>query len=230
MRHVWSRTTRVSEAHRFSPLKAFVQGGATLLVVLATMPGTYSALAAADDAAGSAHDQAEDLPVCYARGVDAIGRAATAPANPDLDSTTALVDANVKEGLEHFRRCFAPNFSFTLSNRGVAGRVVPDPATRTAKTDAALQWANYVNNAFRGGGYIYTQHHMGSIQREIRGNEGTIRSYLIATHVSGPTSRRTGVSVTYGTYTDKIARINGRWLITQRTLDTIASVGIPAGM
>jgi len=212
-----------------SVLKALASGVA-LLVVLATMAGAHAALGAADDAKGSAQDQAEDLPVCYARGVDAIGRAAAAPVNPDLDSTTALVDPNFKEGLEHFRRCFAPNFSFTLSNRGVVSRVVPDPAKRTTKTDAAVQWANFVNNTFRGAGYVYTQHHMGSIASEIHGNEGTVSSYLIATHVAGPTSKRTGVSVTYGTYTDKVARINGRWLITHRTLDTIAGAGIPAGM
>ena len=224
MRHVWSRTTRVSEARGFSPLKAFVQGGATLLVVLATMPGTYSALAAADDAAGSAHDQAEDLPVCYARGVDAIGRAATAPVNPDLDSTTALVDPNVKEGLEHFRRCFAPNFSFTLSNRGVAGRVVPDPATRTAKTDAALQWANYVNNAFRGPGYNYTQHLMGSISAHVTGDKAVDQNYLVATHFFGPASGRKGANVVYGTYTDEDVKVNGKWRIRHRTLDSMASV------
>lgn len=217
MRQMWSR-------------RASWVGAALLLAALAATMGNRAALAAEGNGGATAQDQAEDLPVCYARGVDAIGRAVTAPANPDLDSTTALVDPNFKEGLEHFRRCFAPNFSFTLSNRGVVSRVVPDPAKRTAKTDAAVQWANFVNNTFRGAGYIYTQHHMGSIASEIRGNEGTVSSYLIATHVAGPTSKRTGVSVTYGTYTDKVARINGRWLITHRTLDTIASAGIPAGM
>jgi hypothetical protein len=210
--------------------KTMWAGAALLLAALAATMGSRAALASADDGGATAQDQAEDLPVCYARGVDAIGRAVTAPANPDLDSTTAMVDPNFKEGLEHFRRCFAPNFSFSLSNRGVVSRVVPDPAKRTVKTDAAVQWANYVNNVFRGAGYVYTQHHMGSIASEIRGNEGTVSSYLIATHVAGPTSKRTGVSVTYGTYTDKVARINGRWLITHRTLDTIAGAGIPAGM
>ena len=231
MRQMWIRKTRATEIREGARLKALVWAGAALvLAVLAIAMGSRATLAAGDDGGATAQDLVEDLPVCYARGVDAIGRAPKAPSNPDLDSTAAMADPNVKEGLEHFRRCFAPNFSFTLSNRGVAGRTVPDPAKRTATTDAAVQWANYVNNAFRGGGYVYTQHHMGSITSEIHGNEGTISSYLIATHVSGPTSRKTGVSVTYGTYTDKVARIKGRWLITHRTLDTISSVTIPAGL
>ena len=190
-------------------------------------------LTSAGRAAGQdtdAHVAMRDLPVCYANGTDAIGRAVTAPSNPDLDSTTAMVDPNFKEGLAHYRRCFAPTFAFTLSNRGVAGQVVPNPATRTPKTDAALQWANYVNNAFRGSGYIYTQHHMGSISSEVRGDEGTVVAYLIATHVFGPKSKRTGVSVVYGTYTDRVVRINGKWLIAERTLDTFSSIPVPAGL
>jgi hypothetical protein len=201
--------------------------------VATVFAGAVAAMSAGLNAAGGedAGDrmQIQDLPVCYAQGTDAIGRAVTAPRNPDLDATIGMVDANFREGLEHYRRCFAPTFTFTLSNRGVAGQKVPNPATRTAETDAALQWANYVNNAFRGPGYAYTQHHMGSIASEVRGDEGTVVSYLIATHVFGPTSKRTGVNVVYGTYTDKVVRIDGRWLIAERTLDTFSSMSVPAG-
>ncbi|MBM3778795.1 MAG: nuclear transport factor 2 family protein [Acidimicrobiia bacterium] len=185
--------------------------------------------AAAQEVDARARQEVERLPVCYARGTDAIGRASTAPATKDLNATTAMVDPNFRAGLEYYRRCFAPSFTFTLSNRGKVGTQVPDPATRKADTDAALQWANYVNNAFRGPGYVYTQHHMGSIWSDIDGDEGTVQSYLIATHVYGPESKRTGVSVVYGTYTDKVVRVNGRWLIAERTLDTFSSVPIAAG-
>ena len=186
----------------------------------AALPGALAASDADDKLA------VEALPVCYARGVDTIGQAVTAPTSQDLNSTAALSDPKFKEALEHFRRCFAPDFAFTLSNRGVAGRTVPDPATRTPQTDAALQWANYVNNAFRGPAYVYTQHHMGSIHSEISGDKGKVQSYLIATHVFGPASKRTGVSVVYGTYTDEVVKVKGRWMISKRTLDTISSVPI----
>lgn len=172
----------------------------------------------------SAGQKLEDLVVCYARGTDAIGSAVTAPSGPDLDSTAGLADAKFREGLELYRHCFAPDFAFSLSNRGVVSRVVPDPATRTPKTDPALQWANYVNNAFRGPGYIFTQHHIGSIASEVQGNEARIQCYLIATHVYGPSSKRTGVNVVYGTYTDQAVKVRGRWMLARRTLDSFASL------
>ena len=197
-------------------------------VACAAVMATGVSLGAADAEEVAARMEIQDLPVCYALGTDAIGRAVTAPSSgADLDSTAAMVDPSFKEGLAHYRRCFAPSFTFTLSNRGSAGQKVPNPATRTQKTDATLQWANFVNRAFRGSSYVYTQHHMGSISSEVRGNEGTIESYVIATHAYGPASKATGVSVVYGTYTDKVVKIDGKWLIAERTLDIWSGAQIP---
>lgn len=220
--------SRSVETRRRDRARRRVRTVATVVCVgafVAASPGLRAA--GAEDAA--ARMEIQDLPVCYALGTDAIGRAVTAPSGSDLDSTAAMADLNFREGLAHYRRCFAPSFTFTLSNRGVAGPKVPNPATRTPKTDAALQWANFVNRAFRGPGYVYTQHHMGSISSEVRGNEGTIVSYVIATHAYGPDSKATGVSVVYGTYTDKVVKVDGKWLIAERTLDTWSGAQIPAG-
>ncbi len=220
----------VTNGPRLWRTAAIVSGTCTVLLAAAMVvvgPGRLAA--AASDEQGSAKDLVEELPVCYSRGTDAFGRAVNAPMSQDLNSTAALVDPDFKVGLDYYRRCLAPSFSFTVSNRGVAGRVVPDPATRTPQTDGPLQWANAVNNAMRGQGYVFTQHHMGSISSTVRGNEGTVQSYLIATHVFGSASTQTGAWVVYGTYTDKVAKIGGRWMITQRTLDTIYSTAIPPG-
>ena len=104
---------------------------------------------------------------------------------------------------------------------GVDALTVPDPATRTKDTDAALQWANFVNNAFRGPGYKNTQHHMGSISSEIRGNSAQVVSYLIATHTYGPEGAQPegSTAVVGGTYTDEVVREQGRWVIKRRTLN-----------
>jgi hypothetical protein len=91
----------------------------------------------------------------------------------------------------------------TLAFDGVPALTVPDPRTRMPYTDAALQWANFVNDAFRGSGYRNTQHHMGSISSELHGNRAQVVSYLIATHAYGPTSTEIGVNVVGGTYTDE---------------------------
>ncbi len=172
-------------------------------------------------------DEVEDLAVCYAYGTDALGSAVNALIEPNLDSTLNLSDPQFAKGLRFYRKCFAKQFSFTLEFDGVPLLTVPDPATRTASTDAALQWANFVNNAFRGPGYRNTQHHMGSISSKIHGNNASMISYLIATHAFGPTSTQTGVNVVGGTYTDAVVRKNGRWLILNRTLNITSSVVTP---
>ena len=178
--------------------------------------------------AANQQDEVEDLAVCYARGTDTLGRAVTAVATADLDSTVNIGNPDFDAALALYRKCFSSNFSFTLEFNGVPALTVPDPATRTSSTDGALQWANFVNNAFRGPGYQSTQHHMGSISSELRGNRAQMVSYLIATHSFGPTSTETGVSVVGGTYTDQVVRKRGRWVIDQRTLNITSSVITPA--
>jgi hypothetical protein len=170
--------------------------------------------------------EVEDLPVCYARGTDTLGSAVDAAIVADLNSTENVGNPQFDAGLALYRACFSKRFSFTLQFDGVDALTVPDPATRTKDTDAALQWANFVNNAFRGPGYKNTQHHMGSISSEIRGNSAHVVSYLIATHAYGPAGDQPegSTAVVGGTYTDQVVREKGRWVIKQRTLNITSSV------
>lgn len=199
-----------------------------LVVALASVPAWAAPQVSSPQ---PARNQIEDLVVCYALGTDAIGRAVDAIGDQPLDSTVNISGANFSEGfaegLALYRECFADGFSFTLEFDGVPALTVPDPSTATASTDAALQWANFVNNAFRAPGYSNTQHHMGTIRSSAHGNTGTAQSYLIATHSYGPTSARTGVNVVGGTYRDEVVRVRGRWLIQQRTLNITSSVNVP---
>lgn len=181
--------------------------------------------------AGSALQQIEDLVVCYALGTDAIGRATDAVGGQALDSTVNLSPAayseGFAEGLAKYQECFADDFSFTLIVNDVPVATVPDPGL---SAEPALQWANFVNNAFRGSGYSNTQHHMGTIDIQAAGNTGSAQSYLIATHAYGPNSGRTGVNVVGGTYRDEVVRQKGRWLIRSRTLTITSSVNVPTGL
>ena len=204
-----------------------------MVAIAALLLGTQSSLAGNHQPAApgmSAQDQVEDLPVCYALGTDALGRAVNAIGGQPLDSTANLLDPEFAEGLAFYRKCFAEGFSFTLEFDGVPALTVPDPATRTPDTDAALEWANFVNNAFRGPQFRNTQHHMGSITSTVHGNTGTVQSYLIATHAYAATASLTGVRVVGGTYSDDVVREKGRWLIETRTLNITSSVEVPAGL
>lgn len=187
----------------------------------------YASAVSADSFSHNQQAEVEDLVVCYARGTDLLGRAVDAVATAgDLDSTTNLSDPVFAEALALYRGCFSKNFSFTLQFDGAPVLTVPNPATRTPTTDAALQWANFVNNAFRGPGYKSTQHHMGSISSELRGQQAQVVSYLIATHAFGPNGAQPpgSVSVVGGTYSDKVVKRGGKWLIDQRTLNITSSV------
>ena len=205
------------------------------LVTMSLVPGLTASAATDAGASGEvaqrvARDQIEDLVVCYARGTDALGRAVNAIGGQPLDSTVNLSDPDFAEGLAYYRRCFAEDFSFTLAFDGEPALTVPDPATATHDTDAALQWANFVNNAFREPGYKSTQHQMGSISSAADGNSGSAVSYLIAIHAYGPTSAKSGVNMVGGTYTDEVVRRRGSWLIRKRTLDITSSVDVPANL
>lgn len=186
----------------------------------------------ADDGQGgvSAKEQVQDLVVCYARGTDAIGSATTAVGGQPLDSTVNLSVPKFAEGLAFYRGCFARDFSFTLKFGDFVLLTVPDPGNPLPAADPALQWAKFVNNAFRGPAYSNTQHLMGSIIGEVHGNTADVQSYLIATHSYGPMSLLTGVSKVGGTYNDVDVRVRGRWLIQERTLTITSSVHIPAGL
>jgi hypothetical protein len=178
----------------------------------------------------SPQDEIEDLMVCYALGTDAIGRATDAMGNQPLNSTMNLGVPAFAEGLEIYRNCFTDDFSFTLTFGGVPALTVPSPSDPLPDADPALQWANFVNNAFRGPGYVATQHLMGSITSTVRGNRGTAQAYLSATHVYGPSSGLTGIYLVTGTYSDEVVRERGRWLISKKTLDITSSVDVPSGL
>ncbi|MFT7305649.1 MAG: hypothetical protein ACI9P7_000909 [Candidatus Azotimanducaceae bacterium] len=113
---------------------------------------------------------------------------------PILRIPVNIGNSNFDAALAH-SSCFSEDFTFTLAFNGVPVLTVPDPDTRTENTDAALQWVNFVNNAFRGPSYKSTQHHMGSISSKVRGNKAEIVSYLIATHAYGPAGAQPAGSV-----------------------------------
>ena len=175
----------------------------------------------------SQQDAVEDLPVCYARGTDTLGRAVNAViSGVDPEDPVNIGDPDFDAALAIYRDCFSADFEFTLAFDGVPVLTVPDPNTRTPDTDAALQWANFVNNAFRGPGYKSTQHHMGSISSDIHGRTADIVSYLIATHAFGPNGDQPegSTAVIGGTYTDEAVRERGTWLLKKRTLNITSSV------
>lgn len=178
----------------------------------------------------SAQATVEDLAVCYARGTDALGRAVTAViSGADPEDMVNIGIAEFDEALALYRKCFSKDFTFKLEFvPGVPVVTVPNPAGGAGQ-DGPLQWANFVNNAFRTPGYINTQHHMGSISSEIHGNTAHMVSYLIATHAHGPAdpAPNTGVTVVGGIYTDEVVKEHGRWVILERTLLITSNVTIP---
>ena len=219
-------STTVPVTRSFSRRRATLLGAALVMGAMALLGEKPILAGGPGDDDGSLNDriQAQDLVVCYAHGTDTLGVAVSALGGQPLDSTVNLGDPKFAEGLAIYRGCFAKSFSFTLKFGGFTLLTVPDPATRTPATDAALEWANFVNNAFRGPGYQNTQHHMGSILGRVHGTSADVESYLIATHSLGGTA---GVDRVGGTYFDHDIKVRGRWLIESRTLDITSSVHIP---
>ena len=170
----------------------------------------------------------ESLPVAYAYATDCLGRAIDTVGNQPLESTVNMDNSFFAEGLSLYRKIFSKEFSFELVVEGRQIEVVPDPKNLKETEDAVLAWTNYVNNAFRKGLYKSTQHHIGSINSSIEGNIAVVQSYLIATHVYSEAALETGVSMTWGTYTDEVILENGAWLIKNRRLDVISTNPISA--
>ncbi len=226
-------TTIRSGTARFARLrKAFF--GLTLAAAAVTIFGLKL------EVVGSAHDHSEDadarhavedLVTCYSLGTDAIGRAVNAADNQPLDSTVNLTDPNFAAGLAYYRDCFTKDFTFMIKNpeTGVVIVTVPDPATRTPDTDAALQWANFVNNSYRPN-YKFTQHAQSTTAVVVKGKTAVTQSYLHSTHVYGPTAPSTGIQYIIGTYTNQDVKVRGKWLIKTRTLEILSSVHVPAGL
>ncbi len=165
----------------------------------------------------------ESLPVAYAYATDCLGRAIDTLGNQSLESTVNTDNTFFAEGLSLYRKIFSNEFTFELLVEGRQIEVVPDPKTLKETGDAVLVWTNYVNNAFRKGLYKSTQHHIGSITSSIEGNNAIVKSYLIATHVYSEAAPDTGVSMTWGTYTDEVILEEESWVIKNRRLDVIST-------
>jgi len=65
--------------------------------------------------------------------------------------------------------------------------------------------------------YAFTQHLLGNYEVQIDGDLASARTYLHATHVTPPEQGE--VFVVGGTYIDELARQDGEWRITMRTLE-----------
>ena len=170
----------------------------------------------------------ESLPVAYAYATDCLGQAVETLGDQPLESTFNIDNQFFAKGLSLYRKIFSKEFSFELVVEGRQIEVVPDPKNREEIKDAVLVWTNYVNNAFRKGLYKSTQHHIGSITSSIEENSAIVQSYLIATHVYSDVAPDTGVSLSWGTYTDQVSLENGSWLIKSRRLDVISTNPISA--
>jgi SnoaL-like domain len=150
-------------------------------------------------------DEAEiaKLPVCYARGTDAIGR------------------GNLAQGKAIYSTCFTSNAVLSLYAVGAPTNGAP---TYTSGVNA---WANFARDTFTGSGYVATQHLMANIDVHVDDNgvHGTVTSYLHATHVLPDGT----IDVANGTYEDEVIRQNGTWKIKNRTLKLIdfLNVGNP---
>lgn len=162
----------------------------TLVVVLG---GRFELASAAQP---NAELEIQKLTVCYALGIDAIGR------------------GNLQEGKNIWRDCFTQDAEFTIKIP-IAGVV----AQRTG-SDA---WADYAYSVFQGKGYTATQHLMGSINVSVlNANQATMSSYLYATQKLSETS----VDVANGTYEDEVVKEDRRWKIRRRTLNSIDSLNL----
>ena len=175
-------------------------------------------------------DAVEDLTVCYARGTDTLGRAVGAAVSAFPEDTVNIGNEKFDAALALYRECFSKDFSFTLEfdlGFGLPPSTTPNVDDGLADTDPALQWANFVNDNFRGAGYRNTQHHMGSISSEIHGKKRAhVVSYLIATHAV-QAANGGGASIVGGTYTDEVVKEKGRWVILHRTLLVTSSAFTP---
>ena len=163
---------------------------ATLVIVIG---GRFELASAAQP---NAELEIQKLTVCYALGINAIGR------------------GNLQEGKNIWRDCFTRDAEFTIKNP-VAGVV----AQRTG-SDA---WADYAYSYFQGKGYTATQHLMGSINvLVLNANQATMSSYLYATQKLSETS----VDVNNGTYEDEVVKEYRRWKIRRRTLNGIVALNL----
>ncbi|MDI1479621.1 nuclear transport factor 2 family protein [Polyangium sp. y55x31] len=143
------------------------------------------------------------LPVCYAKGTDAIGR------------------GNLQAGKDIYAPCFTNDAELAVY---FPGTPFDGPPSSTAVGTNA--WADFVEDVFTSSGYTATQHLIGSIDVDVTDeDEATMTSYLHATHVLPDGT----IDVANGTYEDEVIRVGGAWKIKKRTLKliTFLNLGTP---
>ena len=227
MRHAGIVETGAPSRASFSRRQARLLGGLAVAGAAIVLSEGRPAAQTSDQ------EEIRALSTCYARATDAIGYAIHKPPVADHNTPDGGEDENFTAGLARYRECFADDFRFNI--------VLPDGTalpweslipTHAEGSDPALQWANYVNNAFRGdwdcpaagpcdkNQYESTQHQLGSILVTVDGDTAFLESYLIAIHAYHPQDAggRTGMSVNYGTYRNEVVRERGRWVIRTRDL------------
>lgn len=236
MRHTRDAGTGAPNTKRSLQRPIRLLGGPAVAAAVTMLLGASPAAQTSD------YEQIRALSTCYARATDAIGYAIHKPPVADHNTPDGGEDESFTAGLDRYRECFADDFRFNL--------VLPDGTampwetlipTHAEGNDRALQWANYVNNTFRGdwdcpaagpcnrNQYESTQHQLGSILVTVDGDTAFLESYLIAIHAYHPQDAggRTGMSVNYGTYRNEVVRERGRWVIRERQLILRRGATIP---
>lgn len=170
------------------------------------------------------HIELQQLPLRYGHALDLIGRGRHRKDEDILNKGATLL-----------RECFTEDFIF----EELAGEQINVPG--------AEGWVSYVGNAL--GGFVGTQHLIApplviikktpsTIDGVRIGGEATLRSYVIATHISPPvgtiihdlgekspaTKEGTNFGV-YGTYRDECTRTQEGWRIRRRSLDYVHTQG-----
>ena len=197
------------------------------------------------------HEVIKALGTCYALGTDTLGSAHHYPPQANTGTGDLGLDPKFTEALAIYRSCFASDFEFNIILGNGEGPTIPWAAlVSNPGGDRALEWANFVNRAFRGPAaswncpndanctvnqYESTQHQLGTQLATANGNTGTLQSYLTATHTyhqdangnSLDAQGRKGMSVAYGTYVNKVVLERGKWKIQERNLILRRGVALP---
>ena len=144
----------------------------------------------------------EQLTLDYAFGTDAIGR------------------GDMQKGKALYHNCFTAD--------AVISVFFPRPSNDFSGTPDAVktgpdEWAELVASVFEGK-YSATQHLIGNIAVQVRGNTATMTSYLHATHKRTDTC----IDVANGTYEDEVVSSDGQWRIRRRTLKLITFLTLAA--
>lgn len=229
---------------RFSQRQFRLLGGLAVAVAVLMLPEARLS--------ANTQDVLKGLGSCYAVGTDLIGSAIHKPPVADHNTPDGGEDPNFTAAVKMYKKCFSKNFRFNIILS--SGAVIPWESlipNHAAGNAPWLQWANFVNNAFRGSldswdcptpeacntnRYESTQHQLGTMMASVnRDGTGFLQSYLTATHTFhiGPDGKSleengsTGFSVAYGTYQNEMVKENRRWKIKERNLVLRRGMQVP---